>query len=300
MHSGLNLMNLVLILLMALAGASLAGALLFLYRWLVRRRLFPQLPRIWGVDRLRFIILGAIFIALSVGWLVMALVSRPPESAPAPMAGAGAPAGKRAPAAPAPENGEEKYFPLPHRAPAGGDERALPPGPERPLPAPETSGGAPAWATVTSLTTESTVSTSATTTSASATTTAAPTISLTTTQTTAAPTTAAPTTSVTTTLTTASTTTILAPAKAKPAAAGAAVYTACLGSHKQEASAKSHLARLAAQGVKAEAVAVDLGAKGRWWRVYAGEFPDPAAALAQAKEWEKQGLATTPFPVRRR
>ncbi|MFZ5585509.1 MAG: SPOR domain-containing protein [Thermodesulfobacteriota bacterium] len=294
-------MNLVLVLLMALAGASLAGALLFLYRWLVRRRLFPQLPRIWGVDRLRFIILGAVFLALAAAWLVLAVGSRPAPPAPAPAASP-----RPAPPAAAPPSASgdgETYFPLPHRSAAPGDERALPPASEPSLPAPETPGGVPAWATVTSLTAASTATTSQTTTSSetttttSATTTLATTTSLTTTQTTAAP--SATTATTAATQTTASSTTTTQP-PAKPAPAGAAVYTVSLGSHKQEAAAKAHAARLAAQGLKSEVVAVDLGAKGRWWRVYAGQFPDPASAQAQAKAWEKQGLATTPFPVRRR
>lgn len=273
-------MNLVLVLLMALAGASLAGALLFLYRWLVRRRLFPQLPRIWGVDRLRFIILGAVFLALAAAWLVLAVGSRPAPPTPTPAA-------SPRPAPPAASGDGETYFPLPHRSAAPGDERALPPATEPSLPAPESPGGVPAWATVTSLTTVSTASTSQTTTSSETTTT------------TSATTTLAPATSLTTTQTTASSTTTTQP-PAKPAPAGAAVYTVSLGSHKQEAAAKAHAARLAAQGLKSEVVAVDLGAKGRWWRVYAGQFPDLVSAQAQAKAWEKQGLATTPFPVRRR
>lgn len=365
MQSGLNLLNLVLVLLMGLAGACLAGALLFLYRWLVRRRLFPQLPRIWGVDRLRFIIFGSISFVLGAAWLVLAVTSQPAPAPPGPIPGAPAPAVAARPpaktAAPAPAQTKEEgetYFPLPHRSPAGGEERAMPPNPNRDLPAPTATaqapaaqpGGAqsgapaggqaevPAWATVTSLTSASTQSTSqtfATTTSVTTLTTAAPT--------TEPPTTAAPTTTAPTTLSTESTTstTVAPPAPpeltvkaapvpargqitpdqpdqadqparpakaakpAKPAKPAAEAgeggdYTACLGSYKEQGPAKAHVAKLAAQGVKAEAVAVELGAKGRWWRVYAGRFPDAAAAAAQAKAWEKAGLATTPFPVRRR
>ncbi|MFH1061041.1 MAG: hypothetical protein V1797_20445, partial [Pseudomonadota bacterium] len=119
----------------------MAGALLFLYRWLVRRRLFPQLPRIWGVDRLRFIIFGSIFLVLGAAWLVLAVTSRPTPPTP----GAPAPAVAARPPAPAPAPAQAKeegetYFPLPHRSPAAGEERALPPTPNRDLPAPAAGG----------------------------------------------------------------------------------------------------------------------------------------------------------------
>jgi len=42
--------------LLLLAVGCLAAALFYLYRWLVRRRLFPQLPRLWSGDRRRFLV----------------------------------------------------------------------------------------------------------------------------------------------------------------------------------------------------------------------------------------------------
>jgi hypothetical protein len=85
---------------------------------------------------------------------------------------------------------------------------------------------------------------------------------------------------------------------AKTPAELAGPYTVCLSSHKEAGAAKAEAARLAAKGVPAQVVAVDLGAKGRWFRVCSGEFKTPAQAQAQAQEWKKQGVSPDPFQAR--
>lgn len=407
MSKGLDLTSLGLMLLMALAVASLVGALLFLYRWLVRRRLFPQLPRIWGVDRKRFIFFAGLFALLCLVWVGLAYLAQPTPEPPAPTAEKTVNPGPdpAQPPPPAVQPGEPGYFPLPHRSvQTAGEERALPPGPERSLPGseggqstqpattdqsglPGGAGDSPSWATVTSLTTTSSTTTLTVPTtvkepdatpagqppasappapvsmaapSAPAATPPAPPGPPAATASAAAPPAAAspapsPTVSagspppVAPTVTNAppaagqaslpTTTTPPAPApppvnppvnppappassakaapnqaaapppapakaappKAeKPAApAGPARYAACLGSHKTQAQAEVQKARLTRAGVMAEVWAVDLPGKGRWHRVCAGDFATLAEAQAQAKAWEKEGLATTPFPVRR-
>ncbi|MBI4799037.1 MAG: hypothetical protein HY794_09950, partial [Desulfarculus sp.] len=110
------MINLLLLALLALAGLSLLGCLFFLYRYLVRNKLFPQLPRIWSGDRRRFLWLSALF-AVSLGaFALVGFLTRPPAE-PAPQLGYAPPAAEPAPAAPAePTRLEAPELPRPDRA----------------------------------------------------------------------------------------------------------------------------------------------------------------------------------------
>ncbi|MFH1036299.1 MAG: hypothetical protein V1806_17515, partial [Pseudomonadota bacterium] len=112
------MMNLLLLVLLAAAGLSLMAAVFFLYRYLVRSRLFPQLPRIWSGDKRRFLALSGVF-ALSLGaFAVVGFLTRP-----APV--------------PPPQLG---YVPPPAGGAAGETSRLVAPElprPDRPAPAPE-------------------------------------------------------------------------------------------------------------------------------------------------------------------
>lgn len=65
----------------------LAASLLYLYRWLVRRRLFPQLPRLWQGQKRGFLISSAAFVVCLAAFLVLGIGG----PAPAPKRAAQAP-----------------------------------------------------------------------------------------------------------------------------------------------------------------------------------------------------------------
>jgi cell division protein FtsN len=73
----------------------------------------------------------------------------------------------------------------------------------------------------------------------------------------------------------------------------------CLGSFKDEAAALASQAKLKAKGLETSLWQVDLGAKGHWCRVCAGEFTSHTQAQAQAQAWKKQGLDPSPFVARK-
>ncbi len=77
-----------------------------------------------------------------------------------------------------------------------------------------------------------------------------------------------------------------AKARARAAARG---YTLHLASFRREPRARGMVRALAAKGVAARVQAVDLGAKGRWYRVLAGRFPSRKQAQAQGEKLERAG-----------
>ncbi|MFH1036177.1 MAG: SPOR domain-containing protein, partial [Pseudomonadota bacterium] len=76
---------------------------------------------------------------------------------------------------------------------------------------------------------------------------------------------------------------------------GQEVFWVCLTSFKELKEAQAYQAKLKASGLAADIWQVDLGAKGRWCRVCAGQFTERAQAAAQAQVWKKQGLDPSPF-----
>ncbi|KIX15060.1 SPOR domain-containing protein [Dethiosulfatarculus sandiegensis] len=70
----------------------LLAALIFLYRWISRKRLFPQLPRLWARERMRFVISSGMFLACLAAFALVGTL--PPESLiPSPAPNAKAPLG---------------------------------------------------------------------------------------------------------------------------------------------------------------------------------------------------------------
>jgi hypothetical protein len=70
--------------LLALSVLALLAALAFLYRWIVRSRVFPQLPKLWKVDKQRFLICSGLFALFSMGFAMVGLfgVGLPQEPNP--------------------------------------------------------------------------------------------------------------------------------------------------------------------------------------------------------------------------
>lgn len=63
--------------LLGVTALFLAGALTYLYRWRVRKRLFPQLPRLWKGDRSRFLVSTVLFVVSLMAFMVASLVTGP-------------------------------------------------------------------------------------------------------------------------------------------------------------------------------------------------------------------------------
>lgn len=290
------MMNLLLLLLLALAGLSLMAGLFFLYRYLVRSRLFPQLPRIWSGDRRRFLLLSSLF-ALSLGaFALVGILTRPPAE-PAPQLGYAPPA-PPAPAAPTPAEPtrlEAPELPRPDRpspppqalaepaTPPAREERVLPPQEPAPLPTasqpqpvpevlPTTPQGPPPVAAPPALPAPAAPALAG-----------APPAPLPPEPPAQKPPAPDP----------------PAPGPAKPAAPGEEVFWVCLGSFKDQASAVASQARLKTKGLETQVWRVDLGAKGTWYRVCSGQFKSPAQAGVQAQAWKKEGLDPSPFVTRK-
>ena len=62
---------------LGLTALFLAGLFTYLYRWRVRKRLFPQLPRLWRRDRSRFFISSAFFVISLLVFMVVSLATGP-------------------------------------------------------------------------------------------------------------------------------------------------------------------------------------------------------------------------------
>lgn len=62
---------------LGLTALFLAGLLTYLYRWRVRKRLFPQLPRLWKRDRSRFFISSALFAISLLAFMVVSMATGP-------------------------------------------------------------------------------------------------------------------------------------------------------------------------------------------------------------------------------
>lgn len=294
-----------LIILGLLAGSVifLLAALGFLYRYMVRKRLFPQLPRLWMGDRKRFFVFSLIFVCFFGAFFAVSALTQPKDSASEPKYGqrpapslAESPSFGRQPASrPATELSARQGMPTTTLAPAG-EYRPEPTG-EAPAQAPPMAepgtreAGESMAASTTSTTAAAQETTTSTTTSTTGTTfTTTTTISTTTT------------TSTTTTSTT--TTTLKAPVPQKaiiaPPPGRPKVYTVCATSYRKKQAAQNHAAKLAQKGLKVEVAEVNLTEKGRWFRVCVGKFASANEALAKSRAWRQEGLIADPFIARMR
>jgi hypothetical protein len=68
------MMTAIILGLLALSVLSLLAALTFLYRWIVRSRIFPQLPKLWKSDRQRFVISAAAFVVFMVAFVAVGML----------------------------------------------------------------------------------------------------------------------------------------------------------------------------------------------------------------------------------
>ena len=277
------------VILMILLGASvliLIGALVSLYRYLERKVLFPQLPRLWRGDRNRFLVFGLLFPVCAAGFVFYSIYTatdQPPEQQTArqespldayeqapPQESTPGWDATNPPPEPLVEQTEEPAAPEMTPAQKAAFEQNQPPDgpqataelkqdeaqalaaakPTEPLPATQTAEPTP-----------------------EATATAEPT------QTAAPPRTTAP----------------VATAKAPaPAPKGLAV---CLASYPSQSDALAHVERLNKQGMQVHMTSAQVKG-GTWYRVCATGF----TSLKQAKEamgqYKEQGLADSPFLVR--
>jgi len=256
-----------------LTALCLVAALVYLYRWIVRKKLFPQLPRLWTGDKKRFVFSFLGFVLSLIAFIGLSLYTGPGHPAAQEKAPRQKPLRPMFDGKPPPDLAAIQREKARRRA----QEQAL-------------------NTTTTSAPPTTTTAAPVTTTSAPTTTTAAP-VTTTTTTTTAAPTT--------------TTTTAPPPPKKKPAPAQAKpkvkskapagkAYTVCAASFRQDKAARAWAAQLAKKGLKPRVVAVELPGKGRWYRVCLGRFATPAQAAARARALKKQGLAQSPFPTRLR
>jgi len=299
------------ILLMTLLGATalcLLGGLICLYRYLERKVLFPQLPRLWRGDRNRFFVFGALcclcgaaFVAVSVLTATQAPPDEPTPKSPLDSFVAAAPDAafdwrgetaaptQTAPMGQAPEESDPA---LPQPEPRSELQPAA-----QPEPPPEPQPMTPAQQTDFLL--DQPPAPAAPAEQDAAKRAEAMAIALSqppqpTPEPVAAPSQPAPADPEPTPAPTA------APAPsptAQPAATGA--WTVCLASFPSAKEAKAHVERLAQQGVQAQVHEAQV--KGRqWWRVCVGGHESLADSLKAAKELKAQGLSDTPFSVRAR
>ena len=278
--------------LLAVTVICLLAALVFLYRYLSRSRLFPQLPRLWRGDKTRALLFFLMFLIFGIGFGAASWLSQPPEpeamveqTLAKSQAVLGPSFDGRPPPAPSPAP------PMGQTAANQPEERVLPPAapqgqppapgnqdPQQALPQAQEAGAQPSAAPPPEAQAgQAVVSSSETTTST---------------------TTSSTTTSTTTTSTTTTSSSTTAPPTTRPKARTSKVYTACAASFRDRASADKRAAQLGEKGFSAQVVEVNLKEKGRWFRVCVGEFPNPAQAQAEAKRLKEAGLAGSPFPAR--
>lgn len=290
------------VILMTLLGAAalcLIGALVCLYRYLERKVLFPQLPRLWRGDRNRFFVFTGLFVALALAFVVVGLLtaSPSPEAAPAaksPLDSFSQAQPEAAPAWDSAAKSQTEAAPpaeieaTPQATPttvAAEPAEAAPVQPEMaplretPLPTdqPTDSAQPPAETPAGDLAAQ-----------ASAAPPPVPTV-------TATP---APTPEPTPEPTPAPTAQPTPEATPAPAAGKVTAWTVCLASYPNPKDAQAHVARLP-QELQPQVLEAQVKG-GRWWRVCVGDHAKLAEALKAAKALKAQGLANTPFCVRLR
>ena len=117
--------------LLGVTALFLAGALTYFYRWRVRKRLFPQLPRLWKGERSRFLVSTGLFIVSLLAFMVVSLVSGPSMPEPVQKLAANKPQGPSFDGAPPPPPPP----PTPSRQETPGQAEREPVGASTPAPA---------------------------------------------------------------------------------------------------------------------------------------------------------------------
>lgn len=307
-------MTAILVLLLFILTVLLLGAsLMYLYRWLVRRKLFPQLPRLWKGQQRGFIICSSAFVVTLAGFLLVGASDgpngQPQPAGPVPSVQAlgpsfdGEPPPKLVPQPPPMAEEDNRVFPAKDVETAGapGSEvvevkpvaQASPaqaniapdlaasaqPAPNQPVPpappaAQPTAQTAPPPPPATPAPEPQPQPTAQAEPAPKAQPAAAP----------------------------------EPQAQAKPAAkpkvtpkpkTGPA-YTVCAASFRDKQMARNHVRALMKKGLQPQVVSVNLKGMGRWYRVCVGDFIARSDATDKAVAMKKAGQAKTPFVTRLR
>lgn len=316
-------MTFLIIALLSLSAIALLCAIFFLYRYLMRSHLFPQLPRVWRVEKVRFLVCAVVFLLCFSGFLVAGwvdnnsqkdddsvIIQTPTQSQPS---FDGAPAQPQPPErervlppkvegqadqpASAPTVGGVPAESKPGVTPAPGATSAPVPAPagkpgtiaEEPktTPAkPERAGPVPGKPA------ESAAKPPAAGAGKPEEPRALPTPKP------YAPEGGAPApadSSVSSTPGLPSSTPNLPAASSAPAQTPAKVsFGVCVASYSTRAAAESQLKNYSSLG-HAQIVSVDLPGKGRWYRICVGQYETSATAQAQANKWRNSGQAKGAF-----
>lgn len=268
------------VVLMILLGATvliLIGALVSLYRYLERKVLFPQLPRLWRGDRNRFLVFGVLFPICAAGFVVYSFITAtnlPPAEQTAKPASP-LDAFEQAPTQEStPDWDSLRPSPEPQIAqtqePAPTD---MPPQEQAAFEQDQKPGGP--GTTEQLKQDEAQALAAAKPTEPAATPTPTPTV-------TQSPTpTAKPTMEAT---------------KPAPAAAPKG-WAVCLASYPDQADAIAHVERLKKQGMEVYMTSAQVKG-GTWYRVCATGYGNMDQAKEALKQFKEQGLADSPFPVR--
>ncbi len=279
------------VILMILLGATvliLIGALVSLYRYLERKVLFPQLPRLWRGDRNRFLVFGLLFPVCAAGFVFYSIYTAtdmPPEQQMAKQ-----------------ESPLDAYEQAPPQESTPGWDAASPsteprveqttePAPTEMTPGQEAAfeqGQPPADPKATEQLKQD---------EAQALAAAKPTEPLPVIQT------AEPTPEATATAEparTAAPAPTATPAQTSAPAATAEVpkgWAVCLASYPSQSDAQDHVARLNKQGMQVHMTSAQVKG-GTWYRVCATGFASLDQAKKAMQQYKEQGLGDSPFPVR--
>ena len=325
---------------LGLTALFLAGLLTYLYRWRVRKRLFPQLPRLWKRDRSRFFISSALFAISLLAFMVVSLATGPslPEppqklatekrqrpsfdGAPPPSIHQPAPAQTAEPepnaAQPGPQASLPEITPEDQTEPMAQHQQTVPSTPQVQQPSPILPPAKEQPSQQSSQISPAVQSSQASQTQPKAeaqldklTPEKAATAPFNTAELQAQPTQIQTQTKVDKKGT---------PPRAKyqkadpvkratkpqetkaPAKVKSVgkTFTVCVASFQNRESAQRHIARLANKGFKGKIVKAELKGKGVWYRICLGEFNSSRQAADKAKAWRDNELAKTPFVVRLR
>ncbi|MEW5913745.1 MAG: SPOR domain-containing protein [Thermodesulfobacteriota bacterium] len=253
-----------LILLALLLGTVLylAGALLFLYRYLTRKASYPQLPRLWSDYRRRFFWLASLFLVCLAAFVLASLWNSPlPGGQWLSSLFDSSSTSMRQEAKPPAAAVTRQAVPEPDQT----SRPAPPAAPAAPAASPAAAATTPAPAPATAPTPASPSPTPPAAAKASA----------------QAPSASPP------------------PSRKarRPAPKG---WTVCVASFREQDTAKKFAQRLRGKGLPAKVSRANLGDKGVWHRVCLGNFPTLAEARAKSKLWEQKKLiqASYVLPLR--
>ena len=314
-------MTFIILALLSLSALALLGAIFFLYRYLMRSHLFPQLPRVWRVEKVRFFICTVVFLLCFGAFLLTGWLGNNSQNTDDTVISSTQPS-QNAPSfdnAPPPQQPETTPTEQPTEQQGTTEERVLPPRTDaRPETTPATgsaSDSSPATSPTTSPAQEK------------------PIIGVVPAQP-ATPETkpeVKPQNTTTTPETKPETKPQSTPNKpevkpevkpeSKPETkpeerpvptpkpyvpeedvkpqqtVPSGTYTVCVASYATEAAAQSDLKNFANMG-QAQIIAADIPGKGRWYRICVGQYSGQAAAQAEANRLRSSGQAKGAFVVR--